>query len=139
MNPSPQLPTPRLLGRSVRFLLGAALLYFLAKLLLSISHSQDFFAKRPGWSIPQGNWWTAALICLLALGLVVNRGFSRNWGMRPQLIFLCLAAAAILWDRLAYAALWAAPLAVLTVLLIAYVLAHAGISYIVAAMAATPG
>ncbi|MDE3137576.1 MAG: hypothetical protein KGL59_13450 [Acidobacteriota bacterium] len=139
MTPAPQIPTPKLLGRSVRFFLGATLLFFLAQLVLSIPHAQPFLAPRPGWSIPQGNWWMAAIACFLALGTLVNSGFSRKWGVWPQLFFLFLAAAAIAWDRVADASLWAAPLAVLVLLLAAYVLGHAGISYVVSAFAATPG
>jgi hypothetical protein len=139
MNTTPQLPTPRLIGRSVRFFLGATLLFFLAQLLLSIPHAQGFLAPQPGSIVPGGNWWIAALICFLALGVLVNSGFGRHWGAWPQIVFLAFAAVAAIWDWLAYGGFWAMPLAVLVLLLLAYVLAHAGISYIVSAVAATPG
>jgi hypothetical protein len=139
MNPAPQLPIPRLIGRSVRFFLGATLLFFFAQLLLSIPHAPGFLATQPGWSVPVGNWWIAAIVCFLALGVVVNSGFGRHWGAWPQIVFLALVGAAVIWDRLAYGSFWAMPLAVLVLLLVGYVLAHAGISYVVAAIVATPG
>ena len=123
----------------MRFFLGALLLFFLAQLLFSLPHAQGFLRARPGWTTPQGTWWVAAIICFLALGLVVNHGFSRHWGAWPQRVFVCLAVAAIAWDRVAYASLWAAPLAILFFLLVGYVLAHAGLSYVAAALTATPG
>ena len=140
MDSTSQLPQPRLIGRSIRIFFGAILLFFFLNLLVDISfHANGFLVTRPGWSIPGGGWWVAGILCFLALPIVINSGFGRRWGGWPRMVFLFLAAGAILWDRLAYGALWAPPLAILVLLLVAYVLFHAGISYLVAGFAATPG
>ena len=124
----------------MRLLLAATLFYFLTKILVEVfSQPQGFLASQRGWSVPGGTWWVGAIACFLALSVVVNSGFSRHWGAWPQAAFLFLAAGAIVWDRQAYGSLWAMPLAFLVLLLITYVLAHAGISFLVAAFAATPG
>ena len=140
MDSALQLPQPRRIGRTIRILLGAILLYFFFNLVAQIStHGRDFLATRPGWSIPAGGWWVGAILCFFALPLIINSGFSRHWGAWPQLAFLMLAGGAALWDWLAHGSFWAWPLASLVLLLVGYVLAHAGISYLVAGLAATPG
>jgi hypothetical protein len=137
--PTP-LPKPGLIGRLVRLVLGGLLLYFLLNIVVVIPwRARDFLAAQTAWNVPGGAWWIAAIVCFLALPIVINSGFGRHWGGWPRVAFLFLAAGAILWDWLAYGAFWAWPLAGLVFLLIAYVFAHAGISYLVAAFAATPG
>ncbi|HYS53460.1 MAG TPA: hypothetical protein VER58_06830 [Thermoanaerobaculia bacterium] len=133
-------PKPRVIGRSVRIVLGAVLLYFFVKIIFQISASPGgFLAGRAGWSVPGGDWWVAALICLWVLPTVVNGGFGGKWGEWARGVYIILAGAAIFWDRIAHGGLWAAPLAWLVLLLILYVLAHSGISFLVAGIAATPG
>jgi hypothetical protein len=134
------LPRPGPIGRSVRIVLGAVLLYFLADAIIQISaHPSGFLAARSGWEIPGGDWWAGALVCIWALPLLVNSGFGHRWGRGVRGVYLVLIGAALIWDRTVHGGVWALPLAVLVLLLIVYVLAHAGISYIVAAIAATPG
>jgi hypothetical protein len=140
MNTTPQLPKPRLVGRSIRILLGAVLLFFFFNLLVEISsHGRGFLATRPGWGVPGGGWWVAVILCFFVLPRLINSGFDRHWGAWPRLAFLILAGGAALWDWLAYGSFWAWPVASLVLLLVGYVLAHAGISYLVAGFAATPG
>jgi hypothetical protein len=55
------------------------------------------------------------------------------------MIFLLLLGAAAICDRLVYGSLWGPPLGSLVLLLILYVLGHAGLSLFVSAVAATPG
>ncbi|HEV2386282.1 MAG TPA: hypothetical protein VGS20_03405 [Candidatus Acidoferrales bacterium] len=130
------LPTPRVIGRTARLVLAALLLYFLLQLA---RHAREFLAAQPGWRVPGGDWWVAALFCFWALPEVVNSGFSRRWGRWPQGVFAALVAMAAAWDRLAYGILWAPPLALLVYLLLFYVCAHAAVSFAAAAIAATPG
>ncbi len=133
-------PKPRLIGRLVRIVLGAVLLYFVANIILQISAKPaGFLAARAGWSVPAGNWWFGALVCLFALPTVVNGGFGGRWGEWVVVAYLLLAGGAIVWDRIAYGGLWAAPLAWLVLALILYVLAHSGTSFLVAGIAASPG
>lgn len=139
-NASVALPRPRLIGRLVRLVLGAILLYFLAKLLVVIpAQASGFLAAQTGWRVPGGDWWLVALGCFFALPLLINTGFDRHWGGRPRIVFLVLAGGAALVDWLVYGVFWAWPLAALVFLLIAYVFFHSGISCLVAAFAATPG
>lgn len=139
-NPPVSLPKPRLVGRLVRLVLGVLLVFFFVELVTAVSSpGSAFLLPQTGWNVPGGDWWIAAAICFFVLPVVINSGFGRRWGGWPRMVFLALAAGATLWDWLAYGSLWAPPLAVLILLLVAYVLAHAGISYLVAAVAATPG
>lgn len=133
---SKDLPRPGTIGRVVRLLLGVLLLFFFAQVA---RNARGFLVEQQGWHTPGGDWWIVAAICLLALSGIVNDGFSRQWGRRPSVAFLALLVAAAAWDRIAYGALWAAPLGFLVLLLILYVFGHAGLSFLAAAAAATPG
>lgn len=139
-NASTPLPRPLWIGRWVRIVLGGVLLYFLVNILLVIPwQAHDFLATQTGWCVPGGDWWLAALACVWALPTIINSGFSRVWGGWPRVAFLVLAGGATAWDWLAYGAFWARPLALLVFVLFMYVFAHAGVSYLVAGFAATPG
>jgi hypothetical protein len=130
------LPTPRAIGRALRILLGIFLLFSFAQLL---RHTAAFLAPRAGWSVPGGNWWLAALFCLLALPVVIDSGFGRRWGAWSPAAYLLLLGAAALWDHAIDGILWARPVSMLALLLLLYVFAHLGISLVVAGVAATPG
>ena len=137
---SGSLPAPGPIGRSVRVFLGAALLYFFASIIREVSaNPRAFLGALAGSGIPSGDWWVVALGCLLALPFLVNNGFGGKWGEWVRAGYLALIAAATSWDRMAHGGLWAAPLAWLVLLLTLYVFAHAGVSCLVAAIAATPG
>jgi len=129
-------PAPRVIGRTVRIVVGAAFLYFFVEF---IRQAPQILALRSGWNIPRGNWWVGAILCILALPMLVNTGFSRRWGRWPQVVYLLLLCGAALCDWLAYGSLWAPPLGFIVLLLFLYVFAHVGLSFLVAGVAATPG
>ena len=129
-------PTPRVIGRIVRIVVGAVLLYLFVQLIAQAPH---ILAARSGWSVPRGSWWVGAIICFLALPAIVNSGFSRRWGAWPQVIYILLLCAAADWDLVAYRSLWAPPLGSVVLLLFLYVYGHAGLSFLIAGIAGTPG
>jgi hypothetical protein len=135
-NNSGNLPRPGAVGRLVRLLLGLLLLFFFAQVMRS---APGFLAAQKGWGIPDGDWWIVAAGCFLALSGVVNDGFGRRWGRWPQIVYLVLVVAAAIWDLAVYKVLWAAPLGFVVLLLVLYVLAHAGASFLVSAAVAAPG
>ena len=125
------------IGRTVHIVNGIVILYFF---ILVLQHYAGFIGLREGWDVPKGVWWwIGAGYCFLLLPVMVNRGFTLEWGKRPQLVFVLLALAAAGFDFWYYGSLWGPPLSLLVVLLMAYVFAHLGFSYIVAAVAASPG
>ena len=130
------LPAPRVIGRTLRILVGAVLLYFFVELIRQAPH---IVAARSGWSIPRGSWWVGAIVCIVALPSIVNSGLGRRWGAWPQVIYVLLLCGAALWDLLAYGSLWAPPLGSLVLLLFLYVFGHAGLSFLIGGVAATPG
>lgn len=125
-----------MLGRTIRVVIGALLFASLAQLVLQV---RQFLAPLPAWQIPRGDWWVVALGCLFALPMIVDSGFGRRWGRSLQLTFVALFMATGTWDRLVYGRLWAVPFALVSLVLIIYVFAHAGVSFLVSALAATPG
>ena len=141
MEPSPApssevSPAPRVIGRTLRIVVGVAFLYFFVQL---IRQAPQILAARSGWNIPRGNWWVGAILCILALPMVFNTGFGRRWGRWPQVVYVLLLCGAALWDWLAYGSLWAPPLGFIVLLLFLYVFGHTGLSFLVAGVAATPG
>jgi hypothetical protein len=136
VQPSEVLPAPHVIGRTVRIVVGAVLLYFFVEFIRQAPH---ILAARSGWSVPRGSWWVGAILFILALPWVVNTGFGRRWGAWPQLIYVLLLCGAALWDLLAYGSLWAPPLGSVVLLLFLYMFGHAGLSFLIAGVAATPG
>jgi hypothetical protein len=94
---------------------------------------------RSGWRIPGGDWWVFALVCLWALPEMVGSWFGQAVGRWTQVGYVGAVAFAAIVDRLVYGSLWAPPLGLLVLLLFVYVVASAGVSFLVAAVAATPG
>ena len=129
-------PAPRVIGRMLRIIVGAALLYFFVELIRQAPH---IVAARSGWSVPRGSWWVGAIVCLVALPSIVNSGFGRRWDAWPQMVYVLLLCGAAVWDLLTYGSLWAPPLGSLVLLLFLYVFGHAGLSFLIAGIAATPG
>jgi len=129
-------PAPRVIGRTLRIVIGVLLLYFFVEL---IRQAPQILAARSGWSVPRGSWWVGVILFILALPWVVNTSFGRRWGAWPQVVYIFLLCGAALWDRLAYGSLWAPPLGSVVLLLFLYVFGHAGLSFLIAGVAATPG
>jgi len=136
LHSSEVLPAPRVMGRSLRIVVGAVLLYFFVELL---RQTPQILAARSGWSIPRGTWWVGAIVCIVALPAIVNTGFGLRWGAWPQVIYVLLLCGAAIWDLLEYGSLWAPPLGSVILLLFLYVYGHAGVSFLIAGVAATPG
>lgn len=130
------LPRPGILGRGVRFVVGAVLLLLIVSILRG---SHGFIARATGWRLPGGDWWVVAVAGFVYLPRIFRNGFQRRWGAKPQAAALAALAAAAVWDRAAYHALWAPPLAILVLALIVFFLVYAGVAFLAAGAAATPG
>lgn len=128
------LSRPRFIGRAVRFLIGAWLLWALYILL------------RHGWTIlvdtsPPNRieWWLFIMIAFWLTPQVVNIGFTRNWQRAPQIVIVTLAALATVIDLVVYGTWWAPPLGLLVLAWLVYFSAHLGLSFVLSALVATPG
>ncbi len=131
------LARPRLLGRTVRLLAGVAIFYLVFPPFLR--HYEAFTRARPGWEMPGGTWWIAPLLILYLLPHVFDVGLGLRWGARSQIGFGVLAAAAAAVDYLLYGSLWGPPLGWFLMVSSLLVLGHLAISFLVQAVAATPG
>lgn len=125
------------LGRTIRFLLGVLILYLVFPPM--VKHYEAITRLREGWETPIGNLFLAILFAVYLLPHTLDRGFTLKWGHRSQLVLLLLALAAAAFDFAYYGSLWGPPLGWLVLLTIVYVFGHLGLSFIVAAIAATPG
>ena len=83
--------------------------------------------------------WFGAVICFYALRGVPDKGFRRTWGRWPQLIMACLIVLAVAYNLLSTGTWWGQPLGALIFLLIIYVTAHLGLSFVLASILAHPG
>src|SRR5215472_11718444 len=52
-------PAPRVIGRTLRIVVGVAFLYFFVQL---IRQAAQILAARSGWSVPRGNGWVGAIL-----------------------------------------------------------------------------
>ncbi len=127
------LAAPGPIGRAVRLLIGVACLYGLWQLLiyrgsiiaLPISHVD--------------NIWPLLVVPLFIINTVVNIGFGVSWGRWPSYVSVIALTAIALCSRVVTgsfdnaifgASLWA---------WLVYFYAHLGVSFTLAAVAATPG
>lgn len=120
---------PRLIGRVVRLVLGLYLVYSVYLVFAYIGPTR--------FSDVNVLIWLAVTIWLTPY--VVNIGWGRHWGMWPRLALLGLWAAAVLLNLTLEGALlgpvsW--PVIKWTSL---YVMGHLGLSFVLAAVIATPG
>ncbi|MEE8201546.1 MAG: hypothetical protein V3R29_10305 [Candidatus Acidoferrales bacterium] len=130
---------PRLgpIGRTVRVLAGAALLYFLVYSLLT--RWQGWVETRAGWGLPGGTWFIGVALALYLLPVTVDRLLTVNWGWRSQAVWGTLLLGLAAFDFFYYQSLWAPPLGGFLLLSIVGVFGVIGLSFLVQAVAATPG
>ena len=126
------LPRPRLIGLSVRLVLG---LVCCSSALFYGTHPDYLF--RPG--LPPLLLFVGPAFAVWVLPPVVNLGFGRSWRNRPRLVVLVLGLGATVIDLLVYEQLWAPPLAALVYGTTVYTLAHLGLSFVLATLLGTPG
>ncbi|MEC7188591.1 MAG: hypothetical protein VXW45_09105 [Pseudomonadota bacterium] len=127
------LTRPGLIGRFVRLSLGIACLYGLWELIAVA----PFFIERPIELLPNLSFMILVVLCIF--NYVVNIGFSKDWNRYPVfvsvLIFTVIAAASYLVSGTPSSMLLGGSM----VLWMAYFYAHLGISFVLAAILATPG
>ena len=126
------LPKPRVVGRTVRLLLGLVCCYTALKyagipdVLLRLDFSRLFLLTGPAFAL-----WL--------LPPVVNLGFGRSWKHWSRTVVLLLCAGAILVDLLVYGQIWGPPLGAVIYAVTVYTFAHLGLSFVLATVLATPG
>ncbi len=126
------LKKPGAIGRIVRLVSGLACLYGLFALL-----TQGIWLVRTPLSHP-------AWLFLIAFGFyvfphVVNIGFTRSWGRRPQLVIALLVIALGVLSLVQYGSFWGPPLGWFVLVWLVYIYAHLGISFLLSSIIATPG
>ena len=136
------LEPPQIVGRIVRLLFGAGLLWGAYPLVVDglyprLTSAQSWMSgSRP----PQD--WTFYAFVLLAFYVtpyVVNIGFTKNWRRRPQWVIAGGVVVFLGVDYAIYGTWWAGPLAVFVLLWLAYFAAHLGLSFVLSSVIATPG
>ncbi len=127
------LSRPGLIGRLLRLSIGIACLYGLWELITVA----PYFIDRPIELLPNLSLMILVVLCIF--NYVVNIGFSKDWNRYPVfisvLVFIVVAAVNYLISGTPSSML----LGGLMVLWMAYFYAHLGISFVLAAILATPG
>ena len=127
------LTRPGPIGRLVRLVLGTLCLYGLWQ-LLEVSPS---FIERPVELLP--NLSLMILVVLCVFNYVVNIGFGKDWNNNPLIFALSLLLIVATVSFLLTGNPGSTFLGVLIVLWMGYCYAHLGVSFILAAILATPG
>ena len=128
---------PRLLGRLVRF--GMAVVVFLLLFWPYIELWEGYTRVREGWETPRGTWWFPVLLMIFlapgALDLGLN--FRLKWISQAAYPALLVTAAAL--NFAFYGSLWGPVLGWFLIISGLLVFGQLTISFLVAAVAATPG
>ena len=124
---------PGPIGRVVRIVAG---IVFLALFILTVTSYTEIVSSDVPTSLLL---WFGVAFSFWVFGYQVNVGFTVTWGRWPHLIVLLLALVAVVLDLSIYGSLWGPPLGLIVFLLLASVTGHIGLSFILAAILATPG
>ena len=127
---------PGPIGRAYRVLNGLATLAVLVWIVLSYEAFLGPDGIGPLAAVLIGLGGVASFLNFSEL---VNVGFTRQWGARPQLVLAALVLAVLAFDLLRYGHAWALPLGVALYVFLVYDWAHVGLSYLVAGVAGLPG
>ena len=127
------LARPGPVGRMTRLALGALCLYA----LWEIVHSAGVTSTQPFSTLDNRLLVLLAPLCIF--NYVVNIGFARSWGHRPLMISLVVLAVSALAAWLFSGELDSPVFGITLNLWLAYFYAHLGISFVLAALMATPG
>ncbi len=130
-------PPPGPIGRASRLVVGVYLL--LGVVLPLVRQSGALIRVRTGWEIPGGTWLPMLLLAVYLMPGIIDRGFTVGWGRWSWGVFGLLASGAAAFDLARYGSLWGPPLGWVTLLTMAYVFGHLGLSFTVAGLFATPG
>jgi len=126
-------PMPGPIGRGIRLVAGAVLLYFFVVTLIN-------FPAYVSLRIPTHPLlWVGVAFSIYALPEVAGIASGRDLGRWPQRVFGGLAVAAVAFNLARYSSWWGPALGLLLFLLLAYVTGGAGVSFLLAGALAVPG
>ena len=128
---------PRLLGRLVRLVM--AVIVFQLLFWPYIELWESYTRVREGWETPRGTWWFPVLLMFFLVPHALNLGLDLrlNWISQAAYPGLLVAAAAL--NFAFYGSLWGPVLGWFLIISGLLVFGQLTISFLVAAVAATPG
>ena len=133
------LQPPMILGRIARVLAGVGVLsafYSEVDVAIAFVTGTRYLDAVP----PQSPmFWMAVLLAFWVFPYVVNIGFTRSWGRKPQVVVAGVAVVAILAGLALYGNWWAPPLEVLLLVWMIYTFGHLGFCFLMSGVLATPG
>ena len=134
------LVKPGPIGRFVRLVSGVFVTYAFADMLLNGILALDG-SRGLVTTVTPTYWvfWLVLTVFFLVTPYVINIGFSRNWGRKSQLAILAIAAVLVAYSYLTDGTVWSPALGWFVYIWITYVSGHLGISFLLAALLATPG
>ncbi len=124
---------PGIVGRMVRLLMGAACFYA----LFQISMNSSAIIYQPITVMP--NLAVMSLVALCIVNYVVNIGFGKNWGRYPSFVSVMVLLVAAFAGWVYAGTPDHAILGFSYWLWLFYFFAHLGLSFVLAAVLATPG
>lgn len=127
------LTRPGIIGRLVRLCLGVFCLYALWTVVRYAGHT----SASPVSSLDDRLLLVLAPLCIF--NYVVNIGFSKNWGVRPVLASPALLATFAIVAWFVSGSLDSLILGIPLNLWLVYSYGHLGLSFVLAALIATPG
>lgn len=133
------LPRPRWIGRLVRLAVGLLTLKMFVD-LVRFEILMDRDSGLTSWRAPdQLFFWAVVALFFWILPHVVNLGFGRSWGHRPQLVLAAALAVVAAVGLATRGAAWTPALGWAILLWLLYESFHLGTSFVLSAAIGTPG
>lgn len=120
-------------GRLFRLLMGLWSLWFVVVALT------DGLGDLMGPDVPQPDWLIGVAVAVWVAPDVVNIGWSRHFGSKPRWVGIVALGLGFVADLVIYGRVWAPPVGWVLMIWLTYVFAHLGVSFLLAAVTATPG
>ncbi len=131
---------PGPVGRLIRLGWGILITYVFANTVANSILALDGSRALVGTTTPQNTvFWAILLLWFMVTPYVINIGFSRNWGRKPQFVIVGIAAILVAISYVTNGTAWSPALGWFIYIWVAYVSGHLGISFLLSAVLATPG
>lgn len=127
------LRPPGPIGRLVRLILGVVCGWFIVA--LTLEGPVQIAARFPYIE----DLWFWLIVALYLFSYVINIGFGRSWERWPQFAIITCAIVASITSYVTYNSFWGPPFAWFIIVWLTYVYAHLALSFVLAAILATPG
>ena len=130
-------PKPRLLGRLARLVMAGVVFQLLFWPYIDLW--QGYTRIREGWETPRGTWWFPIILMIYLMPHATDLGLGFRLGWFSRAGYVALLAMAAVFNFVFYGSLWGPVLGWFLIVTGLFVFGQLTISFLAAALFATPG